>query len=711
MKVSVIKIALCLLLSISESNGFFVVKNNPRRASSTHASVSSTNTQRFTRLFSKQQNDNTDSWDDYNPIREEQSKMPDYIASYINKSNTNKDEDNDTTTTFYTHMIGVPMDDCHELLLELESVQRAILYHCPLLVHACIVPAVTRMPLLYVSAPSHKSVATVTRTLHDICERVVQQLLYVKQTPTPTNPENEDEIMGSINSEGYKPLVMSFQNLEIDGQGNQVLSTVGIRDDGSARLTHLVDTLRTEIESLGWKVSFPPDEHSPEQFRPRVPFMRLPENFVELLDPLEDGQEDWMRTSDQGGNGISPIFWCQWWEDVMARHVRLREISVYPRQPTVPEGLGEQAFYIPHETTTLPTGNDVLMKAEARHRAYNDERMAEAEGRTLEENKKEENTLRDPQVQKQREHLETLYAAADSTLIDDDVKTLIDDDVKKEIEEPIEAIDVTSVKATLDVPSADSRKHEKSKEERDEIDDWTKERIRKAVETRAFVQAQKVEQKDKPNIEDNEVFQKYKNNTLVDKARSDAAKTSRKELPDFPSREHFVGIWRVVTSPTGFPEEAGDNTKSDNIILRVDGTIAGGPTLDQETNQKAAGGTWKMIDTTDEDATKLRIRLVIPPKKERILVMEGEVTRFMSSTERMPLSKSTFGIPELEAAAQKLDDNLEDLMHCGGNVWIEDAVTGKNRDDIGSFSLMKLQSPMEPGKYTITIPRPVRNQD
>ena len=91
-------------------------------------------------------------------------------------------------------------------------------------------------------------------------------------------------------------------------------------------------------------------------------------------------------------------------------------------------------------------------------------------------------------------------------------------------------------------------------------------------------------------------------------------------------------------------------------------------------------------------------------------MMEGEVKQFLSGTE-ISLSKSTFGIPELEAAAQNKDADMEDLMHCGGQVWIEDAVTGKNREEIGTFSLMKLHSPLEPGKYSITIPRPVRNQD
>ena len=43
-------------------------------------------------------------------------------------------------------------------------------------------------------------------------------------------------------------------------------------------------------------------------------------------------------------------------------------------------------------------------------------------------------------------------------------------------------------------------------------------------------------------------------------------------------------------------------------------------------------------------------------------------------------------------------------------VYMEDAVT-KNKEEIGTFSLMKLQGPLEKGQYTITIPKPVRNQD
>ena len=702
-------LVLCMRVSVLG----FTIQHSQSRTRSIVAREPTNNVLPCRGLFSSETDDadredeqDTTKANKWNPIQNEKSQMPDYIASFLDKNDKEEKDPADR----YTHMIAVPMDDCHELLLELESVQRAILYHCPLLVHSCIVPAVTRMPLLFVEA-TDKTVATVTRTLHDIVERVVKKQLFVKDPPVVVlDPDSEEEIMGGVNSEGYRPLVLSFQNLEIDGRGNEVLNTIGMDAPGSTRLTDLVQALKKEIEAMGWKVSFPPDDHATavDRFRPRVPFMRLPHDFESLLDPLEEGQEDWMRTSDQGGNGISPIFWCQWWEDTMARNVRLREVSVYPRQPGV-LGLGEKAFYIPHETTSLPQGNDALTKAEARHRSYNEKRMAEAEGRNVDdEQDMTEDTLRDPQVEEQRRRLETVYENSTNDAID---AAFIDDEIKDEIQQSLQAIDYVAVEEEKMDALADDRNgvDTNKKVPESQLDDWTKNRIRQTVEGLASVQARKVQEKEKTAIEDNPIFQKYRDGTLVEKkATTDPEPT--KELPPYPSREHFFGIWRVVTSPTGFPEEIGDDTKSDNLILRVDGTIAGGPTLDRETNQKASGGTWKVVNATDDEGAKLRIRLVIPPKKERILVMEGEVTRFMSGSE-IPLSKSSFGIPEVEAVAQKLDNDAEDLMHCGGDVWIEDAVTGKNREPIGTFSLMKIQSPLEPGKYTITIPRPVRNQD
>jgi len=63
------------------------------------------------------------------------------------------------------------------------------------------------------------------------------------------------------------------------------------------------------------------------------------------------------------------------------------------------------------------------------------------------------------------------------------------------------------------------------------------------------------------------------------------------------------------------------------------------------------------------------------------------------------------------SAAAAHNDELEDMLYCSGSVWIEDAGTKANRDDIGSFSIMKLKTPTDPSQFTITIPKNVRNQD
>ena len=87
----------------------------------------------------------------------EKSRMNEYAANFLrqqqqqqqgNSSQQQQQQDNDVL--LYTHLIAVPMETCHELMVELESVQRAILYHCPLLVHSCIASAGMKLPLLYV---------------------------------------------------------------------------------------------------------------------------------------------------------------------------------------------------------------------------------------------------------------------------------------------------------------------------------------------------------------------------------------------------------------------------------------------------------------------------------------------------------------------------------------------------------------------------------
>lgn len=108
----------------------------------------------------------------------------------------------------------------------------------------------------------------------------------------------------------------------------------------------------------------------------------------------------------------------------------------------------------------------------------------------------------------------------------------------------------------------------------------------------------------------------------------------------------------------------------------------------------------------------MSIQLVIPPKRLRVLIMEGKLEKASFSSEEFSLAGSSFRIPQIEerkAKAAKTD--REDLVYCHGNVWIEDAVTKANRQEIGTFSLAKINVPRNPDSYTITVPRPVRNQD
>jgi hypothetical protein len=216
----------------------------------------------------------------------------------------------------------------------------------------------------------------------------------------------------------------------------------------------------------------------------------------------------------------------------------------------------------------------------------------------------------------------------------------------------------------------------------DALDDWTKERIRKTVDSRQVVQSKQklAAPKAKVPIEENPVFKSFRDGTLAPEPEQ-KGNAQVEALPPFPSQEHFVGFWKVFSSPTGFPpDDDGDSSKSENLVLRVDGTTAGGPILDHETNQKAAGGTWKMIpneEDDDDDTARLRIRLVIPPKKDRILVMEGTATkRSMASLNDLPpFTKATFGIPALEEKLQKAkeaDESTalleEEMIYCDGNV-------------------------------------------
>jgi hypothetical protein len=742
------------------------------------------------------------------------------------RSSGGGDQDEESSSLYYTHLLAIPLDNCHELLLELESIQRAIVYHCPVLVHACIPQAITRLPLLYVrcaSAPTSTSsssssllstsTTTATQRLGVMVQEVLQKHGFLQNKLNSTSTEkyngkhvvvDDDEdlpndfnrLVGTNDSiRVSQPLMLNFSTLEVDGNTNQVLQTVAKETDASTRLLQqMVYDLQHMIlqQEPSWKTMLPPDPHrtasstasSTDQyddadvFRPRIPFMRLPHDWDEIIrqqykqekqneqqqdtaskggfNSDDDDDEPVFLTSDQGGNGISPIFWCQWWHDEFPES-RMREVAIYrrqqkqqlqPKETTKAGGLNEQTFYMPEQSIPLPMGSDALTKQEIKFQDYQEQRMLEAEGILQTQRPQDDGeddgddygdiiqraetqqNEKDPLFVKTRHRLESLYQQSSSSWVESNL-TPSTKDGSDESEQAInEAQIVNRIDNDTDMgalsPLSEKQPTKPKPASNDDsnngiLDEWTRERIRKTVASRAKVQSEKELSRKKDNlppIAENDVFTKYKEGTLVpeqDKIKQELSVTTR-ELPPFPSREHCLGFWRVLKSPTGFDveEDDCDPTRSDNLVLCVDGTIAGGPILDQETRQKASGGTWRLSATAsndDGDAT-LRIRLVIPPKKDRILVMQGKLSRLSSSLSGSSFSmpSSTFSIPALEEKRAKANQKSE-MITCQGEVWLEDVVTGYNRKDVGTFSLIKLETPSDPKAYTITIPRPVRNQD
>jgi len=197
--------------------------------------------------------------------------------------------------------------------------------------------------------------------------------------------------------------------------------------------------------------------------------------------------------------------------------------------------------------------------------------------------------------------------------------------------------------------------------------------------------------------------------------------------------------------------EGVDASASENLILRADGRTAGGPILDVENKQRAAGGTWRFFqaewvgenddDDDDDDleggngasesrvTTRLNVRLVIPPKKDKVLVMEGEVKRGGVSS---ALSSSEANLKEMRSLSSSIDmmpDTADDgdtpppqtamddqtfFLQCTGQVWVEDAVAGKggerNRSMLGKFSMLKMKD-RNPNEYVYTVPAPKKYQD
>jgi len=828
----------------------------------------------------------------------------------------------------YTHLIAIPMEDNHDLMVELESVQRAVLYHCPLLINSCIVPEMTRMPLLYVDASSSSSTESSGENNGDDKDKSPEEIISAKDllggrdifsimrsgsdgagsagsvingnVDGMTNDDNSisrnpitaelrsivnDVISEQIYNSGNtnndaneaEPILMSFHGLEMDGPANEVLSTVGTESSsGTARLRSVLAEIQNRIEARGWSTALPADEPQdgiPDgieegQWRPRVPFMRLPANFDESLPPPKgpDGKygtysaekkASYIRQPQEGGNGISPIFWYRWWDDdfpattVDDGGIRLREVGVYER--TAPFGGTEHAFYLPHMKVELPGGDAALSKKEksdaneamkrmrekevdfgdgsdfdtmdmidgdllsSRSSAPTlsssegsdkmdvgyeelDRRMMDAlsEGGILWEGRDtfdkegalnedgtsfDTNAIDSPRFDNMADEMRVARTDAERRVLQDLYNSSPSDDtnIVDFLDAESEKVDPEMTAATPAAPleedyavvaaralaanrraenedvststdpaaaGSDTAAAEPSKTTRDNDEDRggkTKEivdKIRKPIATGDWSSSKP---KNKIPWQDNPVFKDWQSRVTM--AEEDEPTSASKPLPPFPAYEHFVGPWRMVSTPTAAFGDAmllgDDSSRSENIILRVDGTVAGGPVLDVENMHRAAGGTWKFFEAegatkrgedeigeTGEEQTKLRIRLVVPPKKDRILVMEGQARQIngrIAESGKIDASSmvapGTFGIPLAEAAKKAADDatrarednsssddTKEDILRCSGEVWVEDARTGDNRKKLGRFVLEKLRI-SDPRKLVYTVPKPTRIQD
>jgi hypothetical protein len=250
--------------------------------------------------------------------------------------------------------------------------------------------------------------------------------------------------------------------------------------------------------------------------------------------------------------------------------------------------------------------------------------------------------------------------------------------------------------------------------------------------------------KNKPLPKDNPIFQNWKNRRSM-AAEDGDINQARKILSPYPSDEHFAGIWSIVSTPTGAISNeqdylgGGDASSSENLILRIDGSIAGGPILDTENRHRAAGGTWKFFqaewcgkadDDDDENPmnrriqTRLRVRLVIPPSKTKVLVMEGEVKRggrgafsaesVSKDNARELFSSSSFRMNRIAGDEGFLSTGEdESFLFVSGEAWVEDAQEGekqKRRSKLGRFAMVK-KTDRRPDQYSYTIPPPTRYQD
>lgn len=382
-------------------------------------------------------------------------------------------------------------------------------------------------------------------------------------------------------------------------------------------------------------------------------------------------------------------------------------------------GITEQAFYIPHLRTRLPDGNKALQNDEKKDREYDNQRRMDQElildsydaNDSSSSETKFEKEMAETKSQADRRILETIFDSSpdeeDSSLFDVDQQRYEGD--------------------FLTTGNQNTNENEDTSQQSSTISDLRKAEIIQSVAKPIATGDWSSLRKNKPNPSDNPILRDWKQRISESPTilKNNAESLGTTKLPPFPSDEHFVGIWSLDLFPKGgnFDENA-----NENIVLRVDGTTAGGPILDVQNQHRAAGGTWKFfqaqwIGPSDEGSeaplkTRLRIRLLIPPLKEKVLVLEGEVTSgFLVTVESISqenmkeLRKSAF-----ESFVDMKEDRKEEnkVLQCTGEMWCEDATGVGNREErkrikLGRFHLIK--ETYQPKNYKYSIPSPQRYQD
>ena len=143
-----------------------------------------------------------------------------------------------------THLIAIPLEENKEFMLELESVQRAVLYNCPQLISSVITPGSTKLPLLLVNtnpgtvptvdgsvSPKSglpgfdvtKSLAQrmkddeITQEINRIVQEVVNDVILSRERRNAFKEQDGGNPPNDVDSDYIpEPVMLSFEGLDIE---------------------------------------------------------------------------------------------------------------------------------------------------------------------------------------------------------------------------------------------------------------------------------------------------------------------------------------------------------------------------------------------------------------------------------------------------------------------------------------------------------------